>query len=406
MGSKIFIKTRLFLRILQNIIQQQRIIYIIRENKVFFHLNNLCFMYSLANNNKITTLCYVINNYFITSRKLNLTKNFMLNLIFYSMTKIHFCKLDNLSRYRSHNFHLNILELSSLNFEFGLGHSICTTLGGGIIVISYSGEQDTVFRLTINQKMVQCKKKNRVYLSRIFLSIICQLENNVILNTNPNLRLSKKFDTVSLNQHIPFLKSNFWVKRVKNKILKKLLYTCLTFDQTKCLLFILGINTVTQMSNTISIISPRGRGKSSLLGLLTTIALLFGHTKILTTSALLSNLNVIFQLNLFTLKQIGLKEKEDFIVYYDKYLHTKSIRICFRHHPMKNILYYYHIKNRFEKISDLLIVDEENLELMLDPSVWDNHKNLIISLPTWGFYSMGSFVPSNYLFYLKTKVMI
>mmetsp|Transcript_8317 Transcript_8317/g.11428 ORF Transcript_8317/g.11428 Transcript_8317/m.11428 type:complete len:374 (-) Transcript_8317:1610-2731(-) len=243
----------------------------------------------------------------------------------------------------------------------------------------------------------------------ILVSLLIFIKNKIVLYKQKISKIS--YMTISnyrkkLNEHNKQIEKLFFGKAICRSInfrlIKPFIKYCASFDQTKGM--ILMFDQFLKNNNTFtSLFSARGRGKSSLLGMLTTMLILLGVNQIDVFSIYLSNINIILQFVISSLNIVGFKEKQDFKIICYNLNRFKKLKIFFTSLVLKYVNIEYKLKHNFKRIGDCIIIDEENTNRIFASKFMSNVKHIILSISLSGFYSYGFYLPANIITFYSNE---
>mmetsp|Transcript_25598 Transcript_25598/g.41051 ORF Transcript_25598/g.41051 Transcript_25598/m.41051 type:complete len:684 (-) Transcript_25598:7399-9450(-) len=290
---------------------------------------------------------------------------------------------------------------------------IHTTVGGGSLICIVQ-DKDFVF---YDSKFYTYYRDTQIFISHyILISLLVFIKNKIVMKKNRISRFSSDFIPSvrnELNKYNTEIQKFIHQKTIKGsinlKLIKPYIKSCASFDQTKGM--ILMFDHFLNNNNTFStIFSARGRGKSSLLGMLTTVMILLGINQIEIFSIYLSNINIILQFIITSLSSVGFKEKIDFKIVCYNLNRFKKLKLIFTSLVLKYINIEYKLKHNFHRIGDCIIIDEENANKIFASKFVSKAKHIILSISLSGFYSYGFYLPasivtfySNEVFWLRLK---
>ena len=362
--------------------------------------------------------CYNKNTYKNNQNVNKKKKDYVDPFKFLKLVNVRYCYYTEVNNIVGNTFGMCVLE----NFEALspniLAKIIETIEGGGLIIflLDEINKLSNIHSISMNiYKKFESQSYKNVsgrFLERFIFSLnscvtfIAVDENLKIISENYNLK-GLEYLSKDLNKNLIINKDAFFllIKSLKNlEPISSLIEKTRTFDQARALLTFTEAISNKSLLTTVILTSPRGRGKSSVLGLATSAAIAFGYGNIYITAPHPENLNTYFAFLFVGLKILNYEEHKHFEIIQDSKLKfIAKIEIFCTHRQTVTFLFPNEIENIKRNI-DLLIIDEAaSIAMPILESICGSFV-VFMSTTTAGYEGTGKYFSLKFIKKIKEKL--
>ena len=317
---------------------------------------------------------------------------------------INYCYYDETRKILGNTYGMCILEDFELITPNILARIIETIEGGGVIIFT----METTNSMKNLKDFSSILKKNRnshffpTLTNRFMQNLIFSfLECPVFLHLNEvkssstkNFKLIHKgnWEKISLDPKIQE-KKKLYSEIISNtnnmEPLTSLLAKTKTFDQARAFLTFTEVISNKDFYSTVILTSPRGRGKSAVMGLAVAGAISYGISNIFITSANPENLNCFFAFLFIGFKILNYSEGKDFeIVQNSKLKYIEKVVVLATHRQLVRFIPFFRVEEFKDQI-ELLIVDEGALLPSKELEKFNGSFSIFMSSTTSGYEGTG-----------------
>ncbi len=299
--------------------------------------------------------------------------------LFISSTDIKYTYYHETQKVLGNTYGMIVLQ----DFEAITPNLLCRTIetvqGGGIIVFLFNNmtslKQLYAISMDVHDRYrTDSSKDIEPRFNERFILSLSNCKNCIVMDDEMNiLPISSHIKAIepvkkdlNLEEENVFLgEREKELKQLKTQLkdrapIGKLIETCKTIDQAKCVMAMVDSISEKSMRVTVSINAGRGRGKSSAMGLAIASAIVFGYSNIFVTAPSPENLKTFFEFVVKGLIALNYREHKDFEIQQgvEEPFKNNIIKInIFKDHK-QSISYILPTDVNIFQMSELLVIDE------------------------------------------------
>ena len=317
---------------------------------------------------------------------------------------ITYCYYDETQKILGNTFGMCILDDFELITPNILARITETIEGGGIIIFTIKTNNSLKKLKDFSSILKENRNShffptltNRFMQNLIFSISECPVYlhlNEVTIGLKKNFQLIHKgnWEKISLDPKIQE-KKKLYSEIISNtnnmEPLTSLIAKTKTFDQARALLTFTEAISNKDFYSTVILTSPRGRGKSAVMGLAVAGAISYGVSNIFVTAANPENLNCFFAFLFIGFKTLNYSEGKDFEIFQNSKLkYIDKVVVSATHHQLVKFIPFFQVEEFKDQI-ELLIVDEGALLPSKELEKFNGSFSIFMSSTTSGYEGTG-----------------